>query len=135
MMKFVKSAVKVLSLIHIVLWIVLLIRGIIDASLYTGAGKEPLEYALERGSLTILVIACGIGAITAGMLALSVFRFLRPGRTKLRTITLGACIMDNVLLYLSVYFVFFINQDIAIIFPLLWLVCSILCCVLLSVDS
>lgn len=134
-MKIAKYTVKGLTLIHILLWIVFLIWGIIEACSYTDTGKSGLERAMEQGSIIVPVITAGIGAVTAGMLALSVFRFLRPGRTKLRTAALVTCIADNVLLYLTLYLVYCVNRDIAILFPFLWLICSIVCGMLLFADS
>ena len=134
-MKIAKNIIKILSLAHIVFWLVLLIISVVEMCTYTGAGEEPLGLAMERGIRTALVFATGTGAVVAGMLSLSVFRFLRPGRTRFRTVELGACVLDNLLLYTSAYFVFFVNSDAGLIVLLAWLLCTIVCGVLLAVDS
>ena len=134
-MKFIKGTLKGLCIVHLLFWIGLLIWSIIEAISFTGTGKEPLETAMDQGATIVLAFACGVGAVTAGMLALSVFRFFRSERTKLRTIILCTCAANNILMYLSIYFIFFVNQDSSILFPLVWLICSAVCGVLLFADS
>ncbi len=130
-----KKALKGISVIHVVFWIGLLLWCIIDTGSCTDTVEEPLGYFLEQGIHVVVAIATGAGAATAGMLSVSVFRFFRPGCTKLRSAVLATCVLDNILLYASVYFVFFVNRGNTIIFPCLWLICSIICGVLLFADS
>ena len=137
-MKVFKRIIKAISVAHIAIWLGLLILAIAEYALYTGAGEEPLGIAMETGIRGLFVVVMGVGVTSAGMLLLSVFRFCaveKNVRDRLKTVTLVACVTDNILLYLSVYFLFWVNRDYVLVFPLAWLICTIICVFLLAIDS
>ena len=132
-MNLIKNILKILSVIHIFLWIAALVAVIIESISYTGIDEEPLGSALSMGIYLIGFVFASLGILSSGMLSLSLFQFLKlpkNSRQPLHIGTLIACIVDNLLLYLSVYLLFIINKD--WIWPVLlcWVVLTFVCAIL-----
>ncbi len=132
-MKVFKNILKILTVVHTVLWIAALVVVIIESISYTGVGEEPLGSALSMGIYLIGFVFASLGILSSGTLSLSLFQFLKfpkGSRQALHIGTLIACIVDNLLLYLSVYLLFIINKD--WIWPVLlcWVVLTFVCVVL-----
>ena len=135
-MRIVKNLVKVFSILHIVFWLVLLIGGVIELSLYDSTGKESFEIFLDQGFLAVLIVGSGFGAACASMLAVSIFRFFKNTTDPFKRITLAACTLSNLLIYLSAYALFVVNKDgISLYYMAAWLISSIICLLLLAIDS
>ena len=135
-MRFLRKSVKVFSVLHIVFWLVPLIRGVVELALYDSADKESFEVFLDQSFLAVLIVGSGFGAACASMLSVSIFRFFKNTTDPFKRITLAACTLSNLLIYLSAYALFVVNKDgISLYYVAAWLISSIICLLLLAIDS
>ena len=133
-MQITKTIIKWLSVIHIVFWVVLMIWVIADYGQITAQEEEPLGQYMAQGIAKVIAFITLLGAVSAGMLSRSLFHFLRPARKQLSVVNLIICLINVLLLYLSVYFVFFAGSDAGLPILLAWIASMLVCIVFQFID-
>ncbi|MBE6947796.1 MAG: hypothetical protein E7454_06070 [Ruminococcaceae bacterium] len=132
-----KRIVFIASLVHLILWGILLLVSVIEQQTFYAPEMEPLAFAMKKGILTVFSIISAVGIITAAVLFLSLCAISsqRNTRCKGRRITaLCFSATATILFYSTIVLLFTIDKDILFILPIMWLLCE-LCCGILLVCS
>ncbi len=97
-----KKAIVILSALHILFWIIMFFRGVIELYTYTPVGDALADY-LGRATTTALIYITLAGAISALMLFLSLRTvLLNPDMKQKKTSIAALCfsVLSNILFYI-----------------------------------
>lgn len=132
-----KKVLKIASLIYTSLWFISFAVSVVGKLLYKAPpGTEPLDAFLTQGVYNVLILAAAMGLFSSALLSMCLYAVFGPNVSKLSTlknVTLGFSVLTNLLFYLSVYLVFIVNRDAVLVVPIMWILCAVICLVLLIV--
>ena len=139
-MKMKQKLMIIISAGHNVLWFVLFIMSIVDRVTYIAPeDAEPFDAFMSEGIYNVLILVTFMGLVTSALLSLSLIWGRKVSNSESRNLyriqksALIVAGIDNLLFYLSVVLLFWINKDEVIFVFLMWFICFIVCVVLLII--
>lgn len=132
-----KRIFMILSMVHLILWIVFLLASLTAKFTYHAPNTDPLDFALSKGVYNAFIMVTAAGIVNAVILFFSLRGVLLHPKTENRKKQIAAfyvSVLATILFYSSAAMIFLVNTDIIVILPIVWFVC-VLCCSILLVFS
>lgn len=131
-----RNGIRIASVAHTILWIAVFVISIIGRLAYKDPEMEPLELFLTKGVYNAFIIIAAAGILNSALLLFSLRSIAVTAITKskgLEKMAMVFSVLSNILFYLSAVLIFYINTDVIIIVPVMWVLCAFCSCVILIV--
>ena len=132
-----KRLFVILSIVHVIWWIVFLLISIFAKFTYQAPNADPLDFALSKEMYNVFILAALAGIVNAVVLHVSLDDFFLDSKAenkRKRITAFCVALLTTVLFYLALVMFFLVNTDVVLIMPIIWFVCLLFCIVLLMLP-
>ncbi len=129
-MRRMKKPIKVLSIVHMCIWIFLLIIVIVEKGRYvSSANGEPLDIYLSNGIYNIFIVLAIAGINSSLLLVIAIDSLIKMYCSSMQNVKNRAvvvAVISNVLFYTFIVSLCCIKEEWILIIPIIWLLSLIL---------
>lgn len=132
-----KKALKIASIAHIVVWIVILFALVVQRLIYvTPPDYDAISDIIEKGLFTLFIGIAVFEVLNSVLLSACLRTFFDSYVSKLKVLkntALWFSVLTNLLPYLSVCLLFAMDFKNVLIVPIIWVICTLVSLVLFIV--